>query len=272
MTEALTRPVACSRMYNLSPTIRGLWDDFFGWLSLESGIGLEIIAHAAPASLSELWSRPDMGAVFMCGYPFSMMASEERPIPLAAPVSIEAWARGGPFYASQIVTTRNAAIGPDELASARWGWTVHDSQSGYHAPRAFLAGRPDGHPVRDTVGPLLNPRGIIDAILDGRIEVGAIDAYAYQLLAMHEPQTVSALKVITTTESTPVPLLVTARQQPEDITSALRIALLRAGTNREASRVLQPLGLSAFVMPDMAAYDRLPERARQADGVLGGSW
>src|SRR6218665_3423610 len=100
MTPALALPIACSRMYNLSPAIRGAWDDLFGWLGRESGTDLQIVAHAAPAPLSELWNRPDMGAVFMCGFPFSQMPEEARPVALAAPGSTEEWARGGPLYAS----------------------------------------------------------------------------------------------------------------------------------------------------------------------------
>src|SRR5437899_2747028 len=103
-------PVACSRMYNVGPTVRGLWDHLFAWLSEESGIRLEVIAHDAPAPLSELWARPDLGAAFMCGYPFSRLPADQRPIALAAPVSIAPWAGGRPLYASHIVVARDAAF------------------------------------------------------------------------------------------------------------------------------------------------------------------
>ena len=272
MTEALAPAIACSRMYNLSPKISGLWDALFGWLGRRSGVDLEIIAHAAPAPLSELWSRPDMGAVFMCGYPFSTMPEAERPIALAAPISTEAWAQGGPFYASHIVVAQDSPIGLADLMSARWGWTVRDSQSGYHAPRAFLAAQPGPGRSSEAVGPLLNPKGIVDAILSGRIDIGAIDAYAYQLLAKHEPDMVAGLRVVATTEPTPVPLLVAARQQPEEIVSALRHALLQAHLSEEAAGILSALGLSGFAAPDPSAYDQLPERARKADLALGAPW
>lgn len=94
-------------MYNLSPKISGLWDRLFDWLSSQSGINLEVIAHAAPAPLSELWARPDMGTVFMCGFPFSRLAAAERPVPIAAPVSLADWAEGRPVYASHIVAAHD---------------------------------------------------------------------------------------------------------------------------------------------------------------------
>lgn len=264
--------VACSRMYNVGPKVRGLWDDLFAWLSEEAGIRLEVIAHAAPAPLSELWARPDLGAVFMCGYPFSRLPADERPVALAAPVSTAPWANGRPVYASHIVAARDAAFDPADLPALRWGWTVRDSQSGYHAPRAFLAGLPQQGRGVKTVGPLLNPNGVVDAIATGRIDVGAIDAYAWQLLEMHEPEALAPLQIVATTPATPVPLLVASRHQPADGIAALRQALLRAHRGAQGQSVLASLGLSQFVEPDVAAYDSLPKRAQEADARLAAAW
>ncbi|WP_342234823.1 phosphate/phosphite/phosphonate ABC transporter substrate-binding protein [Inquilinus sp. OTU3971] len=264
--------VACSRMYNVGPKVRGLWDGLFAWLSEESGIRLEVIAHAAPAPLSELWARPDLGAAFMCGYPFSQLPADERPVALAAPVSTAPWAGGWPAYASHIVAARHAVFDPADLPSLRWGWTVRDSQSGYHAPRGFLAGLPRPRTPVTTVGPLLNPNGVVDAIATGRIDVGAIDAYAWQLLEMHEPEVLAPLRIIATTPATPIPLLVASRRQPAETVSALRQALLRAHRSAQGQSILASLGLSRFAAPDVAAYDSLPKRAQESDRLLAASW
>lgn len=259
-------------MYNLSPKITGLWDRLFAWLGARSGIELDIIPHAAPAPLSELWARPDMGVVFMCGFPFSLLAPEKRPIPLAAPISLAGWADGQPVYASHIIAAGDTTFASGDLATARWGWTVRDSQSGYNAPREFVAALPGGDMVRHTVGPLLNPRGVIDALMSGKIDVGAIDAYAYQLLDMHEPDVVAPLRIVATTKPVPFPLLVAAKGQPPEIVEALRQTLLGAHQTDQGRSILASLGLKAFAAPDIAQYDRLPARARDTDRALGGSW
>ena len=256
-------------MYNLSPGISGLWDQLFHWLADRSGVELEVIAHAAPAPLSELWARPDMGAVFMCGFPFSQLSPMERPQPLAAPVSLADWANGQPVYASHIVAARDKQLTEADLAGARWGWTVWDSQSGYNAPREFFAMLPNRPSAAQTVGSLLNPRGVIDAIRSGAVDVGAIDAYAYQLLALHEPDMIAPLRIIATTKPAPFPLLVAARQQSPNVVNALRTNLLAAHRDPEGSNILASLGLSAFAEPDIAAYDQLPIRARAIDAALG---
>ncbi|MGR8964894.1 phosphate/phosphite/phosphonate ABC transporter substrate-binding protein (plasmid) [Rhizobium leguminosarum] len=270
----MSKPVACSRMYNLSPRIRGLWDALFALASSQSGIKLEIIAHAAPAPLSELWARPDLGAVFMCGYPFSRMREAARPTMLAAPVSSEAWSLDQPLYASHILIASTGPVNAvADLAAARWGWTVRDSQSGYHAARSFLAGQFAGKMKQSmTVGPLLNPSGIVAALKDGRIDAGAIDAHAFQLLSMHEPDAIDGLRILATTEPLPAPLLVAAQTLPVDITTALKQSLVALHETPEGAAVLERLGLRRFSAVTPSAYDILPQRADDADRRLGIPW
>ncbi|MBY5795786.1 phosphate/phosphite/phosphonate ABC transporter substrate-binding protein [Rhizobium leguminosarum] len=270
----ISKPIACSRMYNLSPRIRGLWDALFALVSLRSGVELEIIAHAAPAPLSELWTRPDMGAVFMCGYPFSRMPEGFRPAALAAPVSNEAWSLDQPFYASHILVASTGPVNAvADLAAARWGWTVRDSQSGYHAARSFLAGQFAGKMKPSmTVGPLLNPSGIVAALKDGRIDAGAIDAYAFQLLSMHERDAIDGLRILATTDPLPAPLLVAAQTLPANIATALQRSLAMLHETPEGAAALERLGLRRFSPVAPSAYDVLPQRADDADRRLGISW
>ena len=270
----MSKPIACSRMYNLSPRIRGLWDALFALVSVQSGIELEIIAHAAPATLSELWARPDMGLVFMCGYPFSRMPEDARPTVLAAPVSSEAWSLDQPLYASHILVASTGAVNEvADLAVARWGWTVRDSQSGYHAARSFLADRFAGKVKQSmTVGPLLNPSGIVAALKDGRIDAGAIDAYAFQLLSMHETDAIDGLRILATTDPLPAPLLIAAQTLPADIATALQQSLVTLHETREGAAVLERLGLRRFSTVVPPAYDSLPLRADDADRRLGITW
>ncbi|APO79598.1 ABC transporter substrate-binding protein (plasmid) [Rhizobium etli 8C-3] len=270
----MSKPIASSRMYNLSPRIRGLWDALFKLVSMNSKIEFEIIAHAAPAPLSELWTRSDIGLVFICGYPFSRMPEGARPTALAAPVSSEAWSSDQPLYASHIVVASTGPVNTvADLAAARWGWTVRDSQSGYHASRSYLAGQFTGKMKQSAaVGPLLNPSGIVAALKDGRIEAGAIDAYAFQLLSMHEPDAIDGLRILVTTEPTPAPLLVAAQTLPGDMVAALRRSLVTLHETPCGTAVLGALGLRRFSAVAASDYDVLPPRAEAADRRLGIKW
>jgi len=71
--------IACSRMYNVTPAVREAWDRAFEHAARVSGVPLEIVAHAAPAPLDELWARDDMGSVLMCGWPFAEADPQPHP-------------------------------------------------------------------------------------------------------------------------------------------------------------------------------------------------
>ncbi|MGO4174538.1 phosphate/phosphite/phosphonate ABC transporter substrate-binding protein [Bosea sp. TAF32] len=262
--------IACSRMYNVSAGVRVRWDDLFAWLSQEAGVALDIVAHASPAPLAELWERRDMGAVFMCGFPLSRWCEAQRPTILAAPVAEAPWAGGRPYYASHIVVTEDGPIrSAAQLGTATWGWTVRDSQSGYHAPRGLLADLLQGKLLgRSPVGPLLNPSGVVEALRCGRIEAGPIDAYAYELLAMHQPDALAGLRIVATTEPTPCPPLVSSPGVPAEMLSTLRQALLRAHECEDGRGLLRQLGLARFAHPDVADYRILAERADAVDRRL----
>ncbi|WP_343070096.1 phosphate/phosphite/phosphonate ABC transporter substrate-binding protein [Aminobacter carboxidus] len=267
---SVTKFIACSRMYNVSAGARARWDDLFAWLSGQAGVALDIIAYASPAPLPELWKRPDMGVVFMCGYPLSRWCDAGRPTILAAPVAAASWAGGRPYYASHIVVAADGPIkSASDLTAAIWGWTVRDSQSGYHAPRRHLDELLAGNaPEQSPVGPLLNPTGVLEALRSGRIDVGAIDAYAYELLALHEPDAVAGLQILATTKPTPCPPLVTSPYAPAEMVSALRQALLRTHESQDGRALLHQLGLVRFALPDLADYRILAERADAVDQRL----
>ncbi len=57
-------------MYASSASLSAAWATLLAWVSTVSGVDLEVIEHAYPAPLDDLWAREDMGCVFMCGYPW----------------------------------------------------------------------------------------------------------------------------------------------------------------------------------------------------------
>ena len=71
-------------MYGSSPTLSAAWGALLARVSQISGVAFDVIEHAYPASLDELWKREDMSCVFMCGYPWTVCT--DRPRLLAFPV------------------------------------------------------------------------------------------------------------------------------------------------------------------------------------------
>jgi ABC-type phosphate/phosphonate transport system substrate-binding protein len=261
--------VANARMYAVTPAARALWRRLFEWTADKAGIRLAYVDHAAPASLEELWSRDDLGLVFMCGYPFARARLRLQPV--AAPVPADPRCRGQAVYWTDLVVS---ADGPHRSLSdafgGRIGWTVEHSQSGFNAVRRHLlryrVGR-EGPLFRESVGPLVTPRRVIESVLAGAIDVGPLDSYVHALLTRFEPETAARLRTVESTDPTPMPLLVASPNTDSAAVERLRRALLAASADEAMATVLGDLALAGFAAPEPADYAVLLDQAAEAEAA-----
>lgn len=221
------RYVANARMYSVNPPAAAAWKELFGWLSRESGVKLEILDHAFPLPLSDLWSRADLACAFMCGFPFALAA--QPPQPVAAPIPAKAPIAGRPVYATRLLVSADSKFQSlEDTFGGRLGYTVEDSHSGYNALRHHLLShyqRRGTKLYRESIGPLTTPRRVIDALLSGDIDIGPLDSFALDLMLRHQPELGARIRVVASTDPAPIPFLVAARDCPEEIVSALQATL-----------------------------------------------
>lgn len=259
---------ANARMYAVNPAVGAAWAELFGRVSAASGIALKVIDHAAPAPLEELWRRNDLGLAFICGFPF---ASGGFPVqPVAAPVPASALAAGRPFYASHLVVRAESAIATlGESFGKRVGWTVEHSQSGFNALRSHLLPyrRAGGRLYADSIGPLVTPRRVIEAVLTGAIDIGPLDSYVHDLLLAHEPETAAQLRIVETTAPRPMPLLVASAEVEPAIVEKVRSALLAVSADAAAAPLLTRLRLSGFAAVEREDYRSLLDDAHAAEAA-----
>src|SRR5437016_5685376 len=222
-------PVASARMYSWSPTLTAAWRRMLQWVADRAGGGLKVLELADPYPLEELWARDDLGCVFMCGYPWAMRA--ERPHLLAAPVP---------------------------------------SPARYNAARFPLLGyrRPDRPTFySQVVGPLHRQLPVIDAVLDGRADVGPVDAYGLDLLRHHGAERAKRVRVVATTVEAPSAPLVASPGVDAATRKRLTEALLAAHAAPELKPTLEELLIARFVPADGAAFDVMLDRQRQAEAA-----
>ena len=62
-------------MYASSASLSAAWGTLLARVSAVSRVHLDVIEHACPAPLDDLWAHDDMGCVFMCGYPWALRPS-----------------------------------------------------------------------------------------------------------------------------------------------------------------------------------------------------
>lgn len=255
--------VANARMYAVDAATAAVWSALFARVSALSGVPLEVVAHTAPAPLENLWRRDDLGLAFICGYPFARGSFPVRPV--AAP--IPAWGDGRPLYATHLVVRAESAIATlEDSFGKRLGWTVEHSQSGFNALRTHLLA--DWQARRRlyarSIGPLLTPRRVIDALLADEIDIGPLDSYFHDLLLAAEPRTAARLRIVATTAPRPMPLLVSSEGVEDGIVLALRQALLTTARDPEAHAMMARLRLAGFAVAETEAYQVLIREAEMA--------
>ncbi|WP_376988238.1 phosphate/phosphite/phosphonate ABC transporter substrate-binding protein [Bosea sp. R86505] len=260
------RLIANARMYAVDAATAANWTALFARIAAMAGVPLTVISHAAPAPLEDLWRRDDLGLAFICGYPFARGGFPVTPVAAPVPASGD----GRPLYASHLVVRADSDIATlTDSFGRRLGWTVAHSQSGFNALRTHLLPhwQARGPLYAESIGPLLTPRRIIDALLADEIDICPLDSYFHDLLLAAEPDTAARLRIVETTALRPMPLLIASDGVGEEVVMRLRAALLAAHQDEEGRAILARLRLSGFAAVEPEAYRVLVEEADAADSA-----
>jgi ABC-type phosphate/phosphonate transport system substrate-binding protein len=249
--------IANARMYAVAPGAAAAWRALFDAVARTAEVKLDYVEHAPPAPLETLWARTDLGAVFMCGWPFARAAVAPRIV--AAPIPSPPRYGGRPVYVTDLVVRADRRFASlEDTFGGRLAWTVDHSHSGFNALRHFLAPyrRRRGAPLyAATIGDLKTPRRVIEAIVSGEADIGPLDGYWHDLFKRHEPATAAKLRVIATTEPAPIPLLVASPQADGAVIARLAAAFLQAPALPGWPALAAELLLAGFVRPNAGDYD-----------------
>jgi ABC-type phosphate/phosphonate transport system substrate-binding protein len=259
--------IANARMYAVDAQTAELWRALLSSVTAQADLEVEVIEHAPPKGLDDLWRRTDMAAVFMCGLPYSR--SNPQPTLIAAPVPAPPEFAGRAEYWSELVVRSDSSFG--DLESTFGGklcLTAPNSQSGYAAALQYLmafgvarAGKEGARSplYREIAAPAVTPLGAVTAVVDGTADVAPIDAYAYRLLQKHRGDLTSQLRTVARTAHTPIPPLVASIALEVSVEGAqgLRAAFTAAHRDPALKVLFAGLELSHFVTPDPRDYDAL---------------
>lgn len=255
-----------ARMYAVTAEVEAAWRTLLEHIAREADVSCHYLPYPAPQPLEDLWARTDLGAVLMCGYPIALQLAPV--IPLAAPIPHVAWAAGRAVYRSDLIVREDAPYGRlEDTFGGRAGWTVVHSQSGFNAFRHELLGyRSSARPrlYAHMAGNLITARNVLDAVREGRIDIGPLDAYWHLLIARHAPQLTAGIRVLASTPLTPMPPFVAAAGMPGELIERLRAAFIAAASRPWFAALREPLRLEGFAPAEPAAFAALLQWDREA--------
>ena len=260
-----------ARMYSVAPAARAAWRELLGWVLERANVHMEFVDQDPPATLADLWARSDLGCAMMCGLPYSHR--KPRPILLAAPVpSPERYANRAVYFSDIAVKADSPFHKLEDTFGHVAGYTLTDSMSGSVAFRRHLLPfrKADGRPLyRAVVGELVNARGIIQALEDGRIDVGPLDSYVHDLIRKNDPAFASKVRVIAMTDAAPMPPLIATAALDAGTLGRLREAFSAVEKSPDLATVRDTLLLKRFAVPEPSSYDVFHGILRSAEEYAG---
>jgi ABC-type phosphate/phosphonate transport system substrate-binding protein len=247
--------IANARMYSVTPQVAALWRRLLASVFDGAETPVEIVDHAPPAPISELWKRPDKAAVFMCGLPYSLAVPQ--PTLVVAPIPSPAAYGGRACYWSDVVVRADSPFQSlEQTFSHRLALTTPESQSGYAALLYTLMPFGNAKPLyREIIEPRFTPMGALTAVIEKKAEAAPLDSYAFALLSKYAPELTSQVRVIKSTEPTAIPALVASGSSP-----GVAEAFLAAADKPAPRALMDQLLLGRFARPEAKAYDALRER------------
>jgi ABC-type phosphate/phosphonate transport system substrate-binding protein len=258
--------MANARMYAVTPAVEASWRELLGNVAADAAVAFDYVPYPAPQPLEALWKRPDMAAVFMCGFPVALGLAPV--IPLAAPIPRAPWAAGRAVYRSNLIVREDAPYRTlEETFGGRAGWTVAHSHSGFNAFRHHLlayrtAARPELY--GEMAGNLVTARKVLDSVREGKIDVGPLDAYWHLLIERHAPELTRGVRTLTSTEVAPMPAFVAAAGAPAEVVARLRDSFTAAARRPWFAPLAEQLLLEGFADVTTASFAPLLEWDREA--------
>lgn len=258
--------IANARMYAVTPAVETTWRALLGHVASDAEVSLDYVPYPAPQPLETLWRRADLGAVFMCGFPIATELAQV--IPLAAPVPRAPWAHGRAVYCTDLIVREDAPYRTlEDTFGGRAGWTVTHSHSGFNAWRHhLLAYRTPARPALygEMTGNLVTARNVLDAVREGRLDVGPLDAYWHLLIARHAPQLTKGIRVLASTATATAPAFVAAGGAPAELVHRLRAAFAGAAARPWFGPLAESLLLERFAEVRVESYAPLLQWDREA--------
>jgi ABC-type phosphate/phosphonate transport system substrate-binding protein len=257
--------------YAVVPNLEGIWQELLTRIGYQAEVAFDFLPYPLPQPEEELWTRSDLGCVFMmCGYPIAMRHFAVTPI--AAPIPSAPWAQGRAVYRSDLIVRSDSRFHTlADTFGGRIGWTTRRSNSGFNALRHHLLQyrtHARAQLYSQVVGDLGSVRKLFDSVCDGTIDVGSVDAYWHGLLQRHQPELALRVRVIESTMMAPIPAFVASPAVPREAIDRLAACFSFAQDQPWFQPLAEAVMIAGFATPALDDFNII--RARDQEAMRAG--
>jgi len=209
------------------------------------------------------WLSPDLLFSQTCGYPLRhAVAGRVRVI--ATPCYSAFGCTGARYRSLLMVRQESKFHALPDLRGSRAAFNAPDSQSGYNALRCLIAPLARDGRFFGSVVETGSHAASLEAVVDGRADVAAVDCVSLALFACYGRPEVTGLRELCRTPSAPGLPYVTAGSVSDERLSRLRDGLLAAMRDPDLASVRESLLLTGVeVLPD-TDYEEIDRMEKEA--------
>ncbi len=207
---------------------------------------------------------------FLCGLLYvHLTRSPDCPVEvLAAPVVQGQHYQGRPIYFSNVIVHRDSDYKKfADLQGSIWAYNERASHSGYNIVMYSLLERGLDDSYFGMMIETGAHRASLQAVLDGKADVTAIDSHVFDVLCSREPQIAAQLRSIDLLGPTAIPPIVIARHVDESTKQHIREALCTMHLHEAWAKHLHAGLIERFVPITDSAYDGIRHMWERVNGV-----
>jgi phosphonate transport system substrate-binding protein len=239
-------------------------------LSEEIGIPVELSMLSRYGNIVERIVDKEVDAAFLGSFTGALASAQLGMEPVARPINLD----GSSTYWGYLFVRRDSGIETvDEMRGRRLALVEKATTAGYVFPVAFFR----DHGVEDLEAFFGEVQfwgshdASINAVLDGRADVGAAKNTIWEHLDRQNRGAIDELQILETSPKVPSNGLFVSPEVDPAIRDAIRSTLLGLDEDPAGEKVLAKLRVLGFVPTDIASYEPVFELARAA-GIDMGSY
>jgi len=233
------------------------------FLSERIGVEIEFSMLSRYGNIVERIVGKQVDAAFLGSFTGALASAQLAMEPVARPINLDS----SSTYWGYVFVRRDSGIeNVDQMRGLRLALVEKATTAGYVFPVAFFR-RHGVEDIEDYFGEVQfwgSHDASIDAVLQGRADVGAAKNTVWEYLARENPGLLTELWILETSPKVPSNGLFLSRQVDPSIREAIRSTLLSLHKDPAATEVLKRLRVKGFVPTDLASYEPVFDLARAA--------